>query len=317
MILLPHEVIILRIISVFTLCISVIVYMKGYQLPVVIFCINVLLALCFIGIGQLIRRSSRQIDNRDAESALITIFGILIALKLIFGFVITSLFPISFPRIDHILIQIDSIFGFQWQEVVTYFSHIPYSSEIMSPIYQSISIQVLVIIIALSYTNRMHELGIFLLTGILGVLICLAVWFLFPSFGPASVYDLPDDVLARMPIGADPDYGKYLEKLSVEGLEGANRSLDKGTVAFPSYHMTLALMCVAFSRPFKKLWPFFIALNILMVPCIIVQGGHHLIDLFGGIALFFVAYICSVKLMHKVSAPVTNLGSESEAATVI
>lgn len=85
----------------------------------------------------------------------------------------------------------------------------------------------------------------------------------------------------------------------------------KGAVGFPSFHTTMAAMCIAFSRPFKMVWPVVIALNILMVPCVIVQGGHHLTDVFGGVAVFFVAYAGAVKLMERISAPAASLGSGS------
>lgn len=186
----------------------------------------------------------------------------------------------------------------------------------MSFIYLSSIFQILAIMFALSFSNRTHELGKFLVTGILGTLICIAVWFFFPSFGATSVYDLPDDVLARMPILVGPEYGKHLVKLSVEGIKLVSPEATNGAVGFPSFHTTMALMCVIFTRPFKKVWPVVVALNILMVPCIVIQGGHHLIDLIGGIAVFFVAYTGSIKLMRKISTPDAKLGSGSEISGI-
>ena len=67
----------------------------------------------------------------------------------------------------------------------------------------------------------------------------------------------------------------------------ANHLLD--LISFPSMHTVMAAMAVAYSRRTFAFWPL-VVLNTLMVPAILIHGEHHLIDIFGGLALFAITW---------------------------
>ncbi len=58
-----------------------------------------------------------------------------------------------------------------------------------------------------------------------------------------------------------------------------------GVVAFPSYHIIMALMVVWYSRATFAFWPFALA-GLGMVPATLAHGGHHLVDLLAGGLVF-------------------------------
>ena len=61
-----------------------------------------------------------------------------------------------------------------------------------------------------------------------------------------------------------------------------------GLVAFPSIHMVMALMVAWYSRGTWAFFAFCVS-SLLMIPATLLHGGHHLSDLFGGLALFALA----------------------------
>ena len=57
-----------------------------------------------------------------------------------------------------------------------------------------------------------------------------------------------------------------------------------GLIAFPSMHTVMALMTTLFARGTRLFWPL-VLINLLMIPAILLQGGHHVVDVLGGTAL--------------------------------
>lgn len=309
---LPHESIILSFLSFLAVLGLAVRFSIGVETDFVFYSLALSLFCSMISFCLWLRR----FKNNIALSLYLTSFIIFLFLGFVSQIYVTAFLPVVFPRVDHILIELDALLGFQWQETAIFFSHIPYSAETMSLIYNSAVVQLLSILIVLSVSIRPNELGTFLITVVLSVVITIAVWIFFPSFGASSVYDLPEEVLGRMPIIVDPAYGKDLVTMSIEGMKTVSPDSAKGAIGFPSFHAVMAAICVTFSRPFKIVWPFAIVLNVLMVPCIIVQGGHHLVDVIAGVAVFFVGYVAALKLMKRINAPAVALASKSPVSGV-
>jgi len=66
--------------------------------------------------------------------------------------------------------------------------------------------------------------------------------------------------------------------------------LMKGVIAFPSFHAVLAVLFTYAHRHSATFAPM-AALNAVMLVSIPSEGGHYLVDVFGGIAVAIVAIL--------------------------
>jgi membrane-associated phospholipid phosphatase len=68
-----------------------------------------------------------------------------------------------------------------------------------------------------------------------------------------------------------------------------------GVVAFPSYHMIMALLAFWYARR-TPLAPLFVLTGLGMVPATLSHGGHHLVDLIGGTIVFAASALLACRL---------------------
>ncbi|WP_320195192.1 phosphatase PAP2 family protein [Agrobacterium rosae] len=229
----------------------------------------------------------------------------------IFFTLVTSIFnylllPIHFPVMDNVLVKLDAAMGYDWPSLVVWFSQWPTLSRLLLFVYFSSLPQLILAILLLGLSGQERMLWHFLLTGILGVLGCIAVWAIFPSFGASSVHELSQSVLDAVPVAVSPQYSAEVLRLSRDGAHYISPANVLGLIGFPSFHTVMACMAVVFMARFKWIFPFVALVNIAMVLAILVHGGHHLSDVFGGIVMFVVAYLLAGKLLSRLSASDTN-----------
>ncbi|MFM7444369.1 MAG: phosphatase PAP2 family protein, partial [Tabrizicola sp.] len=111
------------------------------------------------------------------------------------------------------------------------------------------------------------------------------IWWVIPSVGPSAFQSIPETDRLATGLYFDPAYGKYLKGLVEVGPRQISPEVITGVVAFPSYHMIMALMVVWFVRGTFAFLPL-AAVNVAMVPATLTHGGHHLVDLLAGLAVF-------------------------------
>jgi hypothetical protein len=122
-----------------------------------------------------------------------------------------------------------------------------------------------------------------------GALIAIAFWVMFPSLGAESLYTLPHWVESRLTLSVTTRYGRDLVALLHDGPGYITPSDLRGLIGFPSYHVVLALLTVWYARSVWFLrWPL-LAINLLVLVSVPIQGGHHLIDVFGAIPVTWAA----------------------------
>ena len=109
-----------------------------------------------------------------------------------------------------------------------------------------------------------------------------------------------------MPIAVGPAYGSELVRLSQEGVDALSPRNILGLIGFPSFHTVMACMSVIFLARVRCLAIPAVLLNLLMMPAILVQGGHHLMDVFGGFAVFFLAYLLSAHFLSRYPAQISG-----------
>ncbi len=215
-------------------------------------------------------------------------------------------FPLQRPLIDEALFAVDKALGYEWDKIVGWAARHPEISYFLSRIYLSSFPQLFALMIFLGLTRRSDTLHHFLLTMMLSSLMTIAFWLIWPSFGPSAYLSIAPEVAASAGLVVTPEYGAALLRLAEHGPGTVQQHLVLGTVAFPSYHIIMSLLVVWFARGTWMFWPALL-LNLPMIPATLIHGGHHVIDLPGGLLVF----ACAVLLAGKLLA-----GRKAEAAPV-
>jgi hypothetical protein len=293
----PVERLVLQII----LCLSVVdislIYWKSMSvdIPGYFFCIAS--GVFLFAIGQYYRLSGRDLQLGGA----LTASGIFILFSLAASIFNYMFLPIAFAPIDTVLMRVDATVGYSWPDVVGWAATYPLVGRLLFVVYMTSLPQLLVIVITLGFTGQEKMLNRFILTGVIGALASILVWIFFPTFGAKAYHDLPAWVSSAIPLAVDPAYGDELLRLGQEGVAHLSPKDVLGLIGFPSFHIFMALMSVVFVPRHILFVVCFGTLNALMLPAVLVQGGHHLSDVFGGFAMFAIVCPASCYIVDKIS----------------
>jgi hypothetical protein len=241
--------------------------------------------------------------GRDDGIALATISAGLFILFTIAGSVFNyMLIPFAGERIDAELMRVDAILGYDWAVYVAWMAQHGWLMPVLGAIYISSLPQLIVVTVILGFSRRREQLHRFMLTGIFGALTAIAIWGIAPSSGPSAVVTVAEAVAANASLVVTPAYGAELNRLFAEGVILLSPRDTLGLIAFPSFHTVMALMSVWFIPRRAALFLPFLTVNILMMPAILLHGGHHLVDLFAGIILFAFALVASNRVAARLEA---------------
>lgn len=204
------------------------------------------------------------------------------AISMVFVF---ALLPLGRPLVDPVLIIIDGTLGYRWPALVSWFADHPLLGQGLAKVYLSSQLQLIFTILLLSGLARALQLQRFLAVGIITFIISVAIWWVLPSVGPSAFLNVPEKDIIATNLHFTPAYGEVLRGLIQNGPKEINPEVITGIIAFPSYHIIMASMVVFFTRGTPAFIPLAF-LNLAMIPATLVHGGHHLIDLLGGFAVF-------------------------------
>jgi hypothetical protein len=306
---LPGEWFVVRIILTLAALDTVLLYSKNIPVDVVGYASIIGIGLFLVATGQYYR-----VIRHEGRLALALIAAGLFVLFTIICSIFNYMFlPNTFAPIDNFLMQVDAAMGYNWPTLLIWVSNYPWFGTFLYQVYFTSLPQLLVIILVLGFMGEVQQLHRFLLTGVIGALLAIVIWALFPNFGAKSFHDLPQSVLDAFPIAVTPAYGDALLALSRDGVEYLSPKNVLGLIGFPSFHTVMACMSVWFVPRHRILMPVLFGLNAFMALAILVQGGHHLIDMIGGVGVFAIAYALSGLTMQKLSIDYQNI---SEPKTV-
>ncbi|HEY1629796.1 MAG TPA: phosphatase PAP2 family protein [Rhizomicrobium sp.] len=249
------------------------------------------------------------IRREPALSAMLAAAGFLILFSAACCLLSYLALTIAGPRIDVPLAAIDRAIGFNWPTVMRLASEHTAITAYLGFAYLSVMPQIVVMIFVLGWTGRRADLYGLCLALAAGALLCIAVWTIAPSFGAFSVYALPADVSRHLGLALDGAYGRELARMLHDGPGFISPKELRGIIGFPSYHTVQALVLVWFARRVPVLRWLSLALNLAVLAAVPVHGGHHLVDLFGGIAVTLAAILIAdrtVALASRNSVSVPN-----------
>lgn len=186
--------------------------------------------------------------------------------------------------IDETLAGIDRAIGFHWPDLIAWAGAHPALNSALHVIYETSLPQIAVLIVCLGLFRQPERIYDFCIALAIGAAIAIGFWTLFPSFGAFAVYHLPEQVALKANAALDGTYARELTGLLAHGPGRIGPSEVKGLIGFPSFHTVMALLTIWYARKLPVLRWVALVLNILVVASTPIHGGHHLVDLIGGVA---------------------------------
>jgi len=224
------------------------------------------------------------------------------------------LLTVAGPRIDWLLAKADRMLGIDWPALMAFMTGYPRIDAVLQFCYGSVMPQIAMLIIALSFTGQCERVYRLCLSIAIGAMLTVFFWTAFPSFGAFSVYDLPPQVAAHLNLALDGHYAQELKALLANGPGPISPTSAKGLVGFPSFHGALAMLVAWYAREVKVLrWPV-AALNAVVLVATPIQGGHHVVDLLGGLAVAFAAIAATDRISALAPPAFTGIVRRTEIA---
>ena len=207
--------------------------------------------------------------------------------------------PMAGTRIDAFLAQIDRTLGFDWSALIAFAGKHESMNRLLAFVYGLAVGQVLVLVLVLGWRANPKKIGRLCIAIALCGLATSAFWLAFPSFGAVTVFWIPQAIEAKLHATVDNAYGRHLLGVLISGPGRIDTQAIKGMVGFPSFHTAEALITLWFARSVKRLFVPFAAFNALNLLACLIQGGHHLIDVIGGLAMASAAIWISGRLAKE------------------
>jgi hypothetical protein len=260
------------------------------------------LSLGFGGVWMAVGVCLRMLTRLDRLPALLVASSFFLC----FTLAVTSCAYLRFPfpegTIDPLLMRIDALLGYDWTEAAHALAAWPGAGPLLAPLYLSSLPQLLFLAVLLAALGRVVELHRLALCGGIAVVLTVAIWCAAPSLGPASILSVPSEIEETLALVVDSAFGAELRHLASNGVEVIHPGEITGVIAFPSYHMVMALMVWWYSRGTWAVAPA-AALGLAMIPATLVHGGHHLVDLAGGAAVFALAAALAARIAPHRAPP--------------
>jgi|GEM_PF-1695180 len=230
---------------------------------------------------------ARHDDLRLANAAIITAIAT-ISLMLC-GLVSNTGLRLKMPVADARLAGIDAMLGLDMADVVVFTAQTPWLSDLLAFAYNWSSLAVFAVIVGMLACKQIARSWELTLTIVITMQMVAIISVFFPAKGTAFFFDLAHLQGNGIPVGAAVYAGDTFDRFYhgsklLVGLADLN-----GVVVFPSFHTVLALLATQALWNSPARWPAIIWTAMVIVSTI-PMGGHYVIDLAAGVAVWIVAY---------------------------
>ena len=257
---------------------------------------------------------------RSDERVSAMLFGL--AFLLVFAPLCTIInyFAVSIAgrRIDDFLAHVDQSMGIDWPSLMLFTLTHPVIAKILGVAYTFSAFQLAIPLIVLGLNGDPKDISRLCIAATLCALATIAFWTVLPSFGAYAVYDLAS-IGRRAHSAIDTTYPQYLKSLLAHGTGHAVPNNAGGLVGFPSFHTEELVLAVWYIRKQRFFfWPVLI-FSVIALASVPVQGGHHVVDVFGGVLFAAVGIMVARRLvdwltnLNRVQLPtLANAGLDTD-----
>jgi hypothetical protein len=291
----PAERTILLVILALAIADAVLIAWKNVSVGIDFFAFSLIFAAVLIGVGQFYRQY--RADERVALMA--HIVALFIAYSTFGALFNVLLLPRPAPPIDEYLVRIDAWFGYSWPALCAFIADYPTMSAILRRVYQLTLVQLLFVFLFLGLMLDRRRLHAAALATVLASLFVIFFWAFFPSSGAGGYWSLAPEIdrIVR-PLG-NSELGAELNRLLREGVTDVSTLSTTGLIGFPSFHTVMALVTLLAVWPYRLARALMIGVNALLLPSILIHGGHHLTDVFGGIAVCWASWLLGLAIVDR------------------
>lgn len=214
--------------------------------------------------------------------------GMMIAAALFAGITANAGLRLRYPLVDDALARADIMLGMATPAFVLAVAERPWLGDILGIAYVSIFPLSFATVIWLGIRRQSALLWQFTLAFSAGIVGAAAISVFFPALGNIVHAGLDPLAGSRLPAGA----GVYHLQAVYEYRDGTDVLLElrklEGVVTFPSFHMIMAVAVgYAFRTTRLVVWPIGLWCALVAISTVPI-GGHYVIDLLGGVALWLV-----------------------------
>lgn len=260
-------------------------------------CIGFTALLAAIGYFYTRVRPDERLGAVGIEAAFLTIFS---AAACVFSYLVTTT---NRPLIDATLVQWDSLFGFDWFAYMRFTNTHHWIAALFSFVYQTTLPKIALVLVILPVLGRLERVREMTLLVMISSILCIVIAGIIPSAGALGYFHPPASFYAASHPVVDLAYKQSFFDLRAGTLTHFSLTDLKGLVAFPSYHVALAVtMMIAFRGMPFWFWSIVI-LNTLTILATPIDGGHHLVDGLGGAALALVTAAIVIRLRAWLAQP--------------
>jgi membrane-associated phospholipid phosphatase len=193
----------------------------------------------------------------------------------ILNFILTGILPL--PRWDGALATADHALGLNWLDMYQWLTRHPAIEAGARAVYNSLGREMLILFFALELLGHHNQARAFLRWFIVSGIATIGIGILIPAAGAFVYYHLP--------VASTTGYVCQWADLRNGTLRTINPFDNQGLVVFPSFHASLAVLCVYAARPLRILRYPLLALNLLIILSSPAMGGHYFIDIIAGVIL--------------------------------
>lgn len=203
------------------------------------------------------------------------------------------------PLIDGKLAAFDHAFLLDTRAIVAAVAHKPLFAKLLGFTYNA-SFPLLIVTAAfLGVTRRARSLWQLAFVFSLTAIGCATLSSFFPAIGAFTHFGYSKEFLEGLPSGVGIYHLPTFEYYRDAAVPVISMQTSNGVVTFPSFHCCLALMTAFAYAGHRWLFPVALVWNALVIVSTIPIGGHYIVDLFAGAALWGVAYALASALWHE------------------
>lgn len=248
--------------------------------------------LTAVGVFYRVKRDEPRVATTLIALAQLSLFALSLAIA---SYVIVRF---NRPLVDAFLYQLDHLLGFDWLHAFTAANKISWLSTLLIAAYNSSPVQIVLITVLLGLTLQTQRLEKFLEAFMIGGIMTLSIWAIYPSFG-AATYTITAGLAEGFPnlTSVLPFVKPQLALLSGQ-MTTIEISEITGIVGAPSYHTVMALVS---TYAFKDRGIWFVgaaAWNIIVLFSVPIYGCHHMVDVFAGAAVA----VTSIAIAERLAA---------------
>jgi len=219
-------------------------------------------------------------QRRHADAFVGTLLAViqLLLFTACFTVLMYSVAALGAPLCDDALIRIDVALGIHVPDIAAWAKQRPVLNLVITLAYDSVLPQTLLLVLLLGFSGDRQPLEQFVLRFMVALLITAAIFSVAPAAGPFAVYGLEMNPTQAA-------YLSQLEQLRDGTMTSVSLADTEGLVTFPSFHTAWAILLAVAVWHRKRLFPFFAAINALVIVGTLTTGWHYVIDVLAGAAL--------------------------------